>query len=56
LRAMILPPGKHKVEFFFRPKGYYVGDKIDLASSVILLLLVIGGVVWEVRGRMKDEG
>ncbi len=55
LRAMILPPGKHKVEFFFRPKGYYVGDKIDLASSVILLLLVIGGVVWEVRGRMKDD-
>jgi hypothetical protein len=55
LRAMILPPGKHKVEFFFRPKGYYVGDKIDLASSVILLLLVIGGVVWEVRRRMKDD-
>ena len=52
LRAMTLPPGKHKVEFVFRPKGFYVGDKIDLASSVILLLLVLGGVL---RGAMRAK-
>ncbi len=53
LRAMILPAGKHKVEFVFRPKGYYVGDKIDLASSVVLLLLVLGGIYWEVRSKKE---
>jgi hypothetical protein len=55
LRAMILPAGKHKVEFFFKPKGYYVGDKIDLASSILLLLLVLGSLAWESKRRMIDE-
>jgi hypothetical protein len=55
LRAMILPAGKHKVEFFFKPRGYYVGDKIDLASSIILLLLVLGSLAWESRRTMIDE-
>ncbi len=53
LRAMVLPPGEHKIEFTFRPKGYYIGNKIDLAASAILLLLVAGGVVLELK---KKEG
>ena len=55
LRAMILPAGKHKVEFLFRPKGYYIGDKIDLASSILLLLLVLGSLAWKIKGSMIDD-
>ncbi len=55
LRAMILPPGKHRVEFAFRPKGYYVGDKIDLAASAILLLLVLGMGVLETKRAVREE-
>ncbi len=53
LRAMILPEGKHKVEFYFRPKGYFVGNKIDLASSLLLFLLAAGAIYLEFR--RKDD-
>ena len=42
LRAMVIPSGKHQVEFKFEPQSYYLGNKISMASS-ILLLLAIGG-------------
>ena len=42
LRALVIPAGKHQVEFKFEPSSYYVGNKVSLASS-ILLLLAIGG-------------
>jgi uncharacterized membrane protein YfhO len=42
LRAMVIPAGKHQIEFKFEPQSYYLGNKVSMASS-ILLLLVIGG-------------
>ena len=38
LRAAQLPAGNHKVEFKFEPKSYYLGEKISLAGTVLLLL------------------
>lgn len=38
LRAMLLPAGNHKVEFRFEPQSYYLGEKISLAGSIMLLL------------------
>jgi hypothetical protein len=37
LRAAQLEMGNHKVEFKFEPKSYYVGEKISLAGSILLL-------------------
>lgn len=37
LRAAQLEAGNHKVEFKFEPKSYYVGEKISLAGSILLL-------------------
>lgn len=42
LRAMVVPAGKHQIEFKFEPGSYFVGNKVSMASS-ILLLLAIGG-------------
>ena len=45
LRGMVIPKGEHKIEFKFRPKIYYIGEKISLAGSgiiVILLLVYLG--------------
>jgi hypothetical protein len=44
LRAMQIPAGKHQIEFVFKPASYFVGEKIALASSLILILLFIGVV------------
>ncbi len=45
LRAMVIPSGKHEIEFKFEPASYYLGNKVTLASS-ILLLLAIGGYLY----------
>ena len=42
LRALVVPPGEHSIEFKFHPKTYYTGQKISLASSIILLLSLFG--------------
>lgn len=47
LRGMILPEGKHKLEYIFEPKSYATGEKIALASSILLILLVLGLIVYE---------
>lgn len=37
LRAAQLEGGNHKVEFIFHPTSYYLGEKISLLGSVLLL-------------------
>lgn len=54
LRAMVIPAGKHKIEFRFEPKSVIVGNKIDLFSSIAFVLLIIGGLVMDYR-KNNDE-
>lgn len=49
LRGMNIPEGQHTIEFKFEPVSYFVGEKISLASSIVVLLLVISGIVYEMR-------
>ena len=42
LRGMILPGGTHQVKFTFAPSSYINGNKISLASSVLLILITAG--------------
>ena len=44
LRAMVIPAGKHTVEFNFKPAVYVVGEKISLAGSILVLLICFGGI------------
>jgi uncharacterized membrane protein YfhO len=39
---MAIPSGQHTIEFKFEPKTHYTGETISLASSLILLLFLIG--------------
>ncbi|MCX7862767.1 MAG: YfhO family protein [Bacteroidales bacterium] len=41
LRAALLPKGKHEIIYSFEPTSYYTGEKISLASSLILLFFAI---------------
>lgn len=41
LRAMVIPEGEHTIEFKFEPKSYYIGNKVSLTSSILLILFIV---------------
>ncbi|MCD6067352.1 MAG: hypothetical protein K0S33_2178 [Bacteroidetes bacterium] len=45
LRAMKVPAGKHVIEYRFEPEVYANGEKIAMAGSILLVLLVVGGII-----------
>jgi hypothetical protein len=47
LRALVLPAGKHSVEFKFEPQVVQTGSTITLVSSIGILLLLMGGIYFE---------
>jgi uncharacterized membrane protein YfhO len=55
LRAMIVPAGDHTIEFKFEPRVYKIGENISLISSILLILLLIGGLYYETRKIFKSE-
>ncbi len=57
LRAMNIPRGSHTVEFRFEPKVIETGSKITLTSSILMIILFLGGGVFSIfRLRKKKEG
>ncbi|WP_281336294.1 YfhO family protein [Flavobacterium eburneipallidum] len=55
LRAIIVPAGKHTIEFKFEPQVIETGSTITLFSSLGMLLLLIGGVYFERKKQEKRE-
>ena len=49
LRGMKVPPGEHQIEFKFEPRIYKRGEAVSLASSILLILLVLGVFIYEGR-------
>lgn len=44
LRGLSVPAGKHAIKFEFKPQGYYKGRKITSIATILLLLLLAGGI------------
>jgi Bacterial membrane protein YfhO len=55
LRGMVLPAGTHKVEFIFHPKVYFIGEKISLISSILLLVLMVIFAGIEIRKAIRSN-
>lgn len=55
LRAMLIPAGEHTIEFRFLPQSYYLGEKIALVGSIILLISLIGIIVRELISYSKSR-
>ncbi len=59
LRALQIPEGKHKIEFKFEPEVVRIGSQITLASSILLGLVVLGGIgfsFWKSKKEEKPQG
>jgi len=54
LRALPIPAGNHKVEFKFEPKVIQTGSTISLASSALLLLIIVGTLFFTYRKRNTE--
>ncbi|MFC6859660.1 YfhO family protein [Zunongwangia atlantica] len=49
LRAMNIPQGEHTVTFKFEPEVIQTGGTIALASTLVLVILIVGGFVFAYR-------
>ena len=56
LRAMKIPAGQHKIEFKFTPDIYSTGKVIGIISSILLLLLIASGFLYDYMQQKKLAG
>lgn len=52
LRGLEIPKGNHTIEFKFEPQVVKTGSTIALSSSIILALLLLGGLLYSFK---KDQ-
>ncbi len=55
LRAVTAPAGSHEIKFSFNPESYITGNKVSLASSVLLILLIGGFIANELIRKKKTQ-
>lgn len=53
LRGISVPAGKHKIELRFEPESIKKGDNISLIIGIISWIVLITGLGWEIRNRLK---
>lgn len=51
LRGLKLPAGEHKIEFKFHPKKFYIGDRIAMVASILLILAALGSIYMAIKGK-----
>ncbi|NVO03016.1 MAG: YfhO family protein [Bacteroidetes bacterium] len=56
LRAMMVPAGNHKIEFKFEPKEFKAAQSTAFASSIIVVIIVLGGLFFELWKKLRPSG
>lgn len=54
LRAMVVPSGNNKIEFKFEPKVIQIGSTISIVSSILVILILAGGVFYANRNKNEN--
>jgi hypothetical protein len=54
LRAIVVPAGKHTIEFKFDPQVVKTGSMITLVSSIGMLFLLVGGIYFERKKQIEN--
>ena len=55
LRGVHLTPGEHIVEMRYAPASFKVGKNISLASSAILILMIISSILYLLKFKKNDN-
>lgn len=55
LRGLPIPKGTHTIEFKFEPQVIQTGSSIALASSILLALLIIGGLYLQLKIKPEES-
>lgn len=55
LRALSVPAGEHTIEFKFEPRSYSIGEKVSIASSILLILLLVGSLGLALLRKVKAQ-
>ncbi len=55
LRAALIPSGEHDIVMEYAPKAYPTGNAISFASSLIMILGLIGALVYTFKPKKKEE-
>lgn len=55
LRAMLIPAGKHSIEFKFEPAVYRTGSTITAITAWLVFLLVLGFIGYSVRSMLANN-
>lgn len=55
LRGLSVPAGTHTIEFKFEPKSYFLGEKVSIASTLLVVaLLILAAVITFLHSRKKE--
>ena len=55
LRAALIPSGQHQIVMTYAPKAYTVGNRVQLASSLIMVLGLIGALVYTFKPKKEEK-
>lgn len=55
LRALVVPAGKHTIEFRFEPKSFAIGEQIALIASILLVLGIVAVLFLIYRDKTKAK-
>ena len=55
LRAALIPSGEHEIVMEYAPKAYTVGNTIAFASSLIMILGLIGALIYTFKPKKENE-
>ena len=55
LRGMKIPEGKHTIEFKFEPRTFQIGEKISVAFSVLIYLMLAAAIGFEIYRTIKRK-
>ena len=55
LRGMEVPKGMHVIEFKFEPQVVKTGSKITLATSIVVVILIILGLFYQIKLKRHES-